>query len=152
MQHNTRPKLYAVFFSIAGEDHVEIGDKGAGWSNIEKVTPVLIARWPTEWATYSAGREGRTSSDGSIPLTRVPGLGGNIAALRTLSDKGIDCAEHLAALDDRSAMLLDEIHGRIWRDTAKLVLEAEGKKTAQPTGTANNTLRALNNGQNQKAA
>ena len=135
MQHNSKPKLYALFFSVAGEDHVEVGDKGAGWSNTDKVTPMHIARWPAEWATYSAGRGDRALKDGSIPLTRVPGLGGNLPAMRVLSDKGIDCAEHLAGLDDRSAMLLDHDFGRIWRDTAKLVIEAEGKK-------ASTTLRA----------
>jgi len=92
---NLRPRFYRE----GNSDYVEISAIGTRDTDIKKVTPDVMERWPSEWAAYCDGRPVLPRS--GTPLTALSQMGADQA--KKLFDGNVQVLEELAVLSDAQA-------------------------------------------------
>jgi hypothetical protein len=124
----TEGKISVRFLPQGVEDWVEYKWVDSRDVVLRPVEDKDIKRFPEAWSAY-------TQAKPSVPvngtaLTDLPGIKQEQAILIRI--KGVSTVEQLAGLDDFAAVALGD-QGIMWRDVAKLALQA---KATQATGTS----------------
>jgi hypothetical protein len=88
---------------------VEISYIGTKETNIKKVTPEIMAKFPSEWAAYCDGRP--MAMRQGTPLTDLPGIDAQMA--KAMIDRNVHNLEELAVLSDAQCQGLG--HGYLTR-------------------------------------
>lgn len=88
---------------------VEISYIGTKETNIKKVTPEIMAKFPSEWAAYCDGKP-MAMREGT-PLTDLPGIDEQMA--KVMIDRNVHNLEELAVLSDAQCQGLG--HGYMTR-------------------------------------